>query len=149
MNAPLFVSPVRVREPGLNTLPPDTERYVVRAGGITALELFGGDRIELVNAEGMQIGEITVFDAQGRSDMQLIGARADGEAEGFKYILDGKDASAVKLERTLRFRNISLDSARSTRVFSKESPAGDSVSFTAAEDVTCVIAAPGNTRSFR
>jgi len=143
MNAPLFVSPVRVLEPGLNTLPPDTERYVVRAGGITALELFGGDRIELVNAEGMQIGEITVFDAQGRSDMQMIGARADGEAEGFKYILDGKDASAVKLERTLRFRNISLDSARSTRVFSKESPAGDSVSFTATEDVTCVIAAPG------
>ena len=53
MNAPLFVSPVRVLEPGLNTLPPDTERYVVRAGGITALELFGGDRIELVNAEGL------------------------------------------------------------------------------------------------
>jgi aminomethyltransferase len=143
MNAPLFVSPVRVLEPGLNTLPPGTERYVVRAGGVTALELFGGDRIELVNAEGMQVGEITVFDAQGRSDMQLIGTRADGAAEGFKYILGGKDASAVKLERTLRFRNISLDSARSTRVFGKESPAGDSVSFTAAEDVTCVIAAPG------
>ena len=143
MNAPLFVSPVRVLEPGLNTLPPDTERYVVRAGGVTALELFGGDRIELVNAEGMQVGEITVFDAQGRSDMQLIGARADGTAEGFKYILGGKDASAIKLERTLRFRNISLDSARSTRVFGKESPAGDSISFTAAEDVTCVIAAPG------
>ena len=143
MNAPLFVSPVRVLEPGLNTLPPDTERYVVRAGGITALELFGGDRIEMVNPEGMQVGEITVFDARGNSDMQLIGALADGKAEGFKTILDGNDASAIKLARTLKFRGISLDSAYSTNFFSKQSRAGDSISFTANEAVTCIVAAPG------
>ena len=143
MNAPLFVSPVRVLEPGLNTLPPDTERYVVRAGGITALELFGGDRIEVVNPEGMQVGEITVFDARGNSDMQLIGAQADGKAEGFKTILGGNDASAIKLARTLKFRGISLDSAHSTSIFSKESRAGDSISFTANEAVTCIVAAPG------
>ena len=143
MNAPLFVSPVRVLEPGLNTLPPDTERYVVRAGGITALELAGGDRIEVVNPEGMQIGEITVFDARGNSDMQLLGAQADGKAEGFKTILGGNDASAIKLARTLKFRGISLDSARSTSIFSNESRAGDSISFTANEAVTCIAAAPG------
>ena len=143
MNAPLFVSPVRVLEPGLNTLPPDTERYVVRAGGITALELFGGDRIEVVNPEGMQVGEITVFDARGNSDMQLIGAQTEGKAEGFKTILDGNDASAIKLARTLEFRGISLDSAHSTSIFSKESRAGDSISFTANEAVTCIVAAPG------
>jgi len=143
MNAPSFVSPVRVLEPGLNTLPPDTERYVVRAGGITALELFGGDRIEVVNPEGMQIGEITVFDARGNSDTQLIGAQADGKAEGFKTILGGSDASAIKLARTLKFRGISLDGAHSTSIFSKESRAGDSISFTANEAVTCIVAAPG------
>jgi aminomethyltransferase len=143
MNAPLFVSPVRVLEPGLNTLPPDTERYVVRAGGITALEIFGGDRIEVVNPEGMQVGEITVFDARGNSDMQLLGAQADGKAEGFKAILGGNDASAIKLARTLKFRGISLDSAHSTSIFSKESRAGDSIGFTANEAVTCIVAAPG------
>jgi aminomethyltransferase len=143
MNAPLFVSPVRVLEPGLNTLPPDTERYVVRAGGITALEIFGGDRIEVVNPEGMQVGEITVFDARGNSDMQLLGAQADGKAEGFKAILGGNDASAIKLARTLKFRGISLDSAHSTNIFSKESRAGDSIGFTANEAVTCIVAAPG------
>ncbi len=143
MTAALFVPPVRVLEPGLNTLPPDTERYVVRAGGITALELAGGERIEVVNPEGMQIGEITVFDARGNSDMQLIGAQADGKAEGFKTILSGNDASAIKLERTLKFRGISLDSARSTSIFSDESRAGDSVNFTANEAVTCIVAAPG------
>ena len=49
MNAPLFISPTRTLEPGLNALPPDTERYVVRAAGITALELLAGDEIELVS----------------------------------------------------------------------------------------------------
>ena len=143
MNAPSIAMPLRVLEPGLNTLPPGTERYVVRAGGITALELAAGDSLELVNPEGMQVGEITVFDGRGNSDMQLIGARADGQAEGLKAILGGRDASAVKLERTLRFRNISLDSAQSTRVFGNDSPAGDSVRFDTSEDVTCVVAAPG------
>ncbi len=143
MNAALFAPSVRVLEPGLNTLPPDTERYVVRAGGITALELAGGDRIEIVNPEGMQVGEITVFDARGNSDMQLIGAQADGKAEGFKTILGGNDASATKLARTLKFRGISLDRAQSTSIFSKESRAGDSISFSANEAVTCIVAAPG------
>ena len=73
MNAPNFALPIRVLEPGLNTLPPGIERYVVRAGGITALELAAGDAIELINREGMQVGEITVFDAQGNSDMQFLG----------------------------------------------------------------------------
>ncbi len=147
MNAPQLVIAPRVLEPGLNTLPPGVERYVVRAGGITALELAAGDRIELVNPEGAQVGEITVFDPAGRSDMQLIGAESDGAAEGFKYILSGKDASAVKLERTLRFRNISLDGAQSARVFGPESPAGDSIAFDAEQDVTCVVAAPGEPMS--
>ena len=143
MNAPNFALPIRVLEPGLNTLPPGIERYVVRAGGITALELAAGDAIELINPEGMQVGEITVFDAQGNSDMQFIGAKADGNAEGFKSILGGNDASAIKLARTLRFRNIVLDNAQSTGVFSRESPAGDSIRFDVATDVTCVVAAPG------
>jgi len=143
MNVAGVISPLRIREPGLNTLPANTERYVVRAGGITALDLFAGDRINLVSPEGRQIGEITVFDQHGNSDMQCIDAHSNGRAEGFKHILAGDDANAVKLARVLEFRNISLKSARSTTVFSDESPAGDSVSFTANEDLTCVVAAPG------
>ncbi len=143
MNAPLFISPVRTLEPGLNILPPNIERYVIRAGGITAIELTAGDEFRLVSPEGMQRGEITVFDKQGRSDMQLIGANANGQAEGFKHILSGINASAIKLARTLEFRNISLDSAQSIRVFSEQSPPGDTLRYTANEDVTCVVAAPG------
>jgi aminomethyltransferase len=127
----------------MNTLPVDTERHTVRAGGITALELHPGDEIQLVNPEGMQLGEITAFNQQGKSDMQYLGTTANAKAEGFKHILSGMDASAIKLERTLRFRNISLKDAESTVIFSKDSPAGDSVKFIANEAVTCVVAAPG------
>ena len=143
INVPLLISTSRLLVPGLNTLPPDTERYVIRAGGITALELFAGDEIELVNPEGMQLGEITVFDKHGKSDMQCIGAKVNGQAEGFKNILSGNDASAVKLAQTLKFRNISLDTAQSTGVFGPDSPAGDSIRFTSNEELTCLIAAPG------
>ena len=143
MNVPILASPARMLQPGLNTLPANTERYVVRACGITAFELFRGDEIELVNPEGMQVGEITVFDGNGNSDLQTIGANTNGRAEGMKSILDGNDASAIKLERTLRYRNISLEAARSLSVFSKDSPAGESIRFTANEDLTCIVAAPG------
>jgi len=143
MNTNIMTSTARSLRPGMNTLPADTERHTVRAGGITALELQPGDEIQLVNPEGMQLGEITAFNLKGKSDMQLIGAKANAKAEGFKNILSGKDASAIKLERTLRFRNISLKDAESTVVFSKDSPAGDSVNFIANEMVTCVVAAPG------
>jgi len=143
MNAPISNSALRLLQPGLNVLPPDTERYTVRACGITALELYAGDEFELVSPEGRQQGEITVFDKRGKSDMQFIGAKANGQAEGFKNILSGSDASAVKLARTLKFRNISLESAQSVRVFNDDSPAGDSVGYTASVDVTCVVAAPG------
>jgi len=127
----------------LNALPPDTERYTVRACGITAIELYAGDDFELVSPEGRQQGEITVFDKHGKSDMQFIGAKANAQAGGFKNILSGSDASAVKLARTLDFRNISLESAQSVRVFNDDSPAGDSVGYTASVDVTCMVAAPG------
>jgi len=143
MNTIMHAQPARLLQPGLNVLPAGTERYIVRAAGITALELFPGDEIEIINSEGCQLGEITVFDTQGKSDMQLINAIANGQAEGFKHILNGNDASAIKLERTLRFRNISLRSAQSTLFFSKDSPAGESIKFTANERLTCVVAAPG------
>jgi aminomethyltransferase len=40
-------------------------------------------------------------------------------------------------------RGISLDEAKSVRVFADRSPAGDSVAFTAQQELTCIIAAPG------
>ena len=144
MNAPLFASPPRVREPGLNALPANTERYQVRAGGSVALNLAAGDQIQLVSPEGLQPGEITVFDAAGNSDAGLIGARNGGRAEALKKILQRGEASAGALRNALALRSLDIGKARSALVFEEHSPAGDSISFNARESLTCLVAAPGD-----
>ena len=44
-----------IKEPGLNVLPPGVERHVVNAGGLTGLQIFPDDEIEIVNNEGNQL----------------------------------------------------------------------------------------------
>ncbi len=143
MSAAPFVSLPRLREPGLNALPPNTERYPVRAGGSVALLLGAGDEIELISPEGLQPGEISVFDSEGNSDAALIGGSNSGKAEGLKRILDTDANSAAALRNALALRQLDMSQARSTLVFAQNSPAGDSVRFTAQQSLTCLVAAPG------
>ena len=139
MNSPLFVSQSRVLEPGLNLLAANTERYPVRAGGSLAITLNPGDELEIISPEGLQPGEICVFDQQGKSDMQIIGATANGRAEGFKHHLPNTDKLIVALKKF----GVDLSEARSTWFFNDQSPAGDLIHFTASEFCYCLIAAPG------
>ena len=53
-----------LRNPGLRTLPPGVERYFVKGGGLSVIEVFPEDKIEIINDEGKQTCEIIVFDAQ-------------------------------------------------------------------------------------
>ncbi len=144
MSAPMFASSPRVRVPGLNVLPANTERYPIEAGGSVALLLGAGDEIELVSPEGLQPGEICVFDSSGNSDAALIGAGNTGQAEGLKRILDRNEPGAVALRNALALRELDMSRARSTLVFAESSPAGDSVRFTAQQALTCLVAAPGS-----
>ena len=57
-----------ISNPGLRTLPPGVERYFVKGGGLSVIEIFPEDKIEIINDEGKQTCEIIVFDAQGRPD---------------------------------------------------------------------------------
>ena len=40
-----------IKEPGLNILPPGVERYVVNGGGLTGIQIFPDDEIEIINDE--------------------------------------------------------------------------------------------------
>ncbi|MEM7562173.1 MAG: DUF1989 domain-containing protein [Pseudomonadota bacterium] len=140
MNAPLFTSPVRLLQPGLNRLPPNTERYVIKGGGSLSLILSAGDEFELTSPEGLQPAEISVFNQQGQGDPGLIGARGNSNHEALQNLA----LTDPRLSELLRQREIDLSSSRSTRVFSQFSPAGDSCRFTAAEPVACIVVAPGD-----
>ncbi len=144
MNAPLFISPVRILEPGLNTLPANTERYPIRGGGSLAITLNPGDELEAISPEGLQVAEICVFNQKGKSDMQTIGTKANGTAEGLKQILLDQNINTQKLDAALKRFGVDLAQAQSTQVFTDQSPAGDSISFIANELVYCLIAAPGS-----
>ena len=48
-----------IKEPGLNALPPGVERYVVEGCGLTGIQIFPDDEIEIINNEGNQICEIS------------------------------------------------------------------------------------------
>ena len=142
MNAPLNINPVRLLEPGLNALPPNTERYPVRAGGSLSVLLYAGDELEIVSPEGLQTAEITVFDSDGRSDPGTIGATANAAADYLKRVLATSNGAAQGLRDALAMRNLSLDNAQSVVAFQNWSPAGDSARFSVQENLTAIIAAP-------
>ena len=53
-----------IKNPGLRTLPPGVERYYVKGGGLSVIEVFPEDKIEIINDEGKQTCEITVFNCK-------------------------------------------------------------------------------------
>ena len=61
-----------INEPGLNVLPPGVERYVINGGGLTGVQIFPEDKIEIINNEGNQICEVVVFNSKGISDPSVL-----------------------------------------------------------------------------
>ena len=61
-----------IKEPGLNVLPPGVERYIVEGGGLTGIQIFPDDEIEIINNEGNQICEISVFNKDGKSEPEIL-----------------------------------------------------------------------------
>ena len=64
-----------IKEPGLSTLPPGVERYVVEGGGLTGIQILPDDEIEIINSEGNQVCEISVFNKDGKSELAILGLK--------------------------------------------------------------------------
>ena len=76
-----------IREPGLNVLPPGVERYVVNGGGLTGIQIFPEDEIEIINNEGNQICEINIFDKHGKSELGILNLKENKKSSEIKKIL--------------------------------------------------------------
>ena len=61
-----------IKEPGLNALPPGVERYIVEGGGLTGIQILPDDEIEIINNEGNQVCEISVFNKDGKSELAIL-----------------------------------------------------------------------------
>ena len=66
----------RLLLPGLIPREPGLETYRVRAGGVTAVRLGGGDRLDVVDRQGRQPAELTVLGERG-VDGGALGLTAD------------------------------------------------------------------------
>ena len=69
----------RVLLPGLLPAEAGLERYRVRPGAVTALQLGTGDELVVIDVEGRQRAELTVFGSAGE-DYRALGTSADTPA---------------------------------------------------------------------
>ena len=129
--------------PGMPALAPGEERYIVPGGGAIAIEIHAGDRLRVIDVEGMQPCEVVAVDATGAIDPDILGARGDGDAAGLKQILSADDESVRSVRSGLKRRGVDLATARAVTLFGGESRAGNAVEFTVSRDGLLIVAAPG------
>ena len=70
-----------ILEPGINALPPGVERYVVNAGGLTGIQILPDDEIEVINNEGNQVCEISIFDKDGNPELGILSLKEKKRSE--------------------------------------------------------------------
>jgi len=156
---PILAQRPRVLLPGLLPADPGLERYRVRPGAVTALQLGTGDELAVIDVEGRQRGELTVFGSDGE-DYRALGASADTAATVVRALAGQLAPSRVgqpsrpgtvwtgaAVASTLAARGLNPAQARAVALFGEWSPASTRVSFVAQQPVTCVVAAPGGLMS--
>ena len=139
MSSELF----QIREPGLNVLPPGVERYVVNGGGLTGIQLFADDEIEIINNEGNQICEIAVFNKDGNSDLSLLSLKEIKDSAEIKKILSSKDETSRVAAYQLKKRNLDIKNSKSAIVFDKDASWGEKLKFKSKDKCYSIFAAPG------
>ena len=93
-----------IRNPGLRALPPGVERYFVKGGGLSLIEVSPEDKIEIINDEGRQICEIIVFNSKGKSDLSILNLKENSNADFSKRtISDDEKISKILKKKKLRF----------------------------------------------
>ena len=132
-----------IKEPGLNVLPPGVERHVVNGGGLTGLQIFPDDEIEIINDEGNQVCEIVVFDKDGKSNLGILNLNENSKNSEIKKILTNKDESSLIANHQLKKRNLDIAKSKSSLVFNKDSISGDKINFKSKDKCYVIFAAPG------
>ena len=80
-----------IRNPGLRTLPPGVERFFVKGGGLSVIEVSPEDKIEIINDEGMQLCEIIVFNSKGKPDLSILGLKENASADFTKRVISNDE----------------------------------------------------------
>jgi aminomethyltransferase len=132
-----------IKEPGLNILPPGVERYVVNGGGLTGIQIFPDDEIEIINNEGNQICEIIVFDEDGKSNLSILNLKENKIKSCIKDVLFCKSENSKVARYQLKKRNLDLKNAKSSVIFDKDTTWGEKIKLKSKDKCYCIFSAPG------
>ncbi len=135
--------PTRVLRPGLLDLPPGVELYRVKGGGSAVISLAAGDSLSVTDPEGLQPCDIAVFDGEGKSVPEALGAKKLVAPVGLHAVLAATGEDAARAVAALKRRGIDLGGAKVLRALDGDSAPGSSASFTCDRDAICIVAAPG------
>jgi len=129
-----------IRSPGLRTLPPGVERYFVRGGGLSIIEVSPEDKIEIINEEGKQICEIIVFNSKGKSDLSILNLKENSNADFSKKTISNDE----KIFKILKKKNLNLSNAKASIIFNDDCLMGEKITLTSKDKCIVMIAAPGD-----
>ena len=132
-----------IKEPGLNVLPLGVERHIVNGGGLTGLQIFPEDEIEIINNEGNQICEISVFNKDGKSELAILNLKENKNSSEIKKILSKKDESSLAAAYQLKKRNLDIDKSKSAIIFDKDTSPDEKIKLKAKDKCYCIFSAPG------
>ena len=132
-----------IREPGLNVLPLGVERHVVVGGGLTGIQIFPDDEIEIVNDEGNQNCEIAVFNKDGKSELGILNLKKNKNSSEIKKILLKKDENSLIAAYQLKKRNLNIEKSDSAIIFDKDSAQGEKIKIVSKDKCYCIFSAPG------
>lgn len=138
--------------PQILTLGVGVERYRINGRAATVLALDPDDVLEIRNVEGRQVCELSVFDTKGRPAPGLLGRAGQRLASGHQpasgtgtlAVLGSRVTDARRVRSGLEAAGVDLATAVAVTVFDTTSPAGEAAIFTASDNATVVIAAPGS-----
>ena len=102
-----------IKDPGLRSLPPGVERYLVKGGGLSVVTLDPDDKIEITDTEGKQKCEIIVFNKDGKPDCSLLGLKEKNDPKNIKKILSDKNESASQAASVLKKKKIKCRKSKS------------------------------------
>ena len=129
-----------INNPGLRILPPGVERYFVKGGGLSVIEVFPEDKIEIINEEGKQICEIIVFNSSGKPDLSILNLKENSNADFSKKVI----AKDEKISKIFKKRNLDLKKAKSSIVFDEDCLMGEKITLSSKDKCFVLIAAPGD-----
>mgnify|MGYP006923136687 CR=1 FL=1 len=130
-----------IKNPGLRTLLPGVERFFVKGGGLSIIEVSPEDKIEIINEEGKQICEIIVFNSNGNPDLSILNLKENANADFSKKVIS-KDE---KISKIFKKKNLDFSKAKSSIIFNEDCPMGEKRTLSSKDKWFDLIEAPGDT----